>query len=244
MEIPALTTNQMIEVDRLMIEEYGIKLIQMMENAGSNLARLAIKLLDARASEHKIVVLCGGGNNGGGGMVAARHLSNRGFDVALGLVVEEKRLKEIPGHQWRILKEMGLPQIEQQDLLEADLILDAMIGYGLRGNPRGDTAVWINSTNESGIPILALDAPSGIDTTLGAPGDPCVRACATLTLALPKVGLLTEPALDYVGDLYLADISVPPQLYQRIGIELGSIFENDTIIRLSKGEQNGIIITE
>jgi NAD(P)H-hydrate epimerase len=235
MQIPALTTEQMIEVDRLMIEEYGIKLIQMMENAGSNLARLALRTLEGRLEDLQIVVLCGSGNNGGGGMVAARHLHNWGLDVRVALAADERRLKDIPRHQWGILKKMGLPGVEEKDLQDADLILDAMIGYGLQGNPRRAVARWIDSANETGLPILALDAPSGINTTFGIPGDPCIRASATLTLALPKMGLLTESSSAYVGELYLADISVPPQLYQRIGIEIGSIFLNDTIIRISEG---------
>ena len=83
MEIPALTTEQMIEVDRLMIEEYGIELIQMMENAGQNLAELTGRLLGASLSGAMCAVLCGPGNNGGGGMVAARHLQNWGAQVQL-----------------------------------------------------------------------------------------------------------------------------------------------------------------
>lgn len=244
MQVPALTTEQMIEVDRLMIEEYGIKLIQMMENAGANLARFALRLLEGRLVDRHIVVLCGAGNNGGGGMVAARHLHNWGGDVRVALAADETRLKDVPRHQWRILKKMSLTGVAEKDLQDADLILDAMIGYGLQGNPRGAVARWIDLANETGLPILALDAPSGINTTLGVPGDPCIQASATLTLALPKIGLLTEAALAYVGDLYLADISVPPQLYQRIGVELGSIFGNDTIIKLSKGKNNDIRITK
>ncbi|MGQ9850748.1 MAG: NAD(P)H-hydrate epimerase, partial [Aggregatilineaceae bacterium] len=79
--IPAITTAQMAEVDRLMIEEYGILLIQMMENAGRNLAEQARRMLGGDLTDRRIVVLCGAGNNGGGGMVAARHLHNRGARV-------------------------------------------------------------------------------------------------------------------------------------------------------------------
>lgn len=114
-----------------------------------------------------------------------------------------------------------------------DLILDALIGYGLSGNPRGRTAEWIGWMNRSGSPVLALDTPSGLDTTSGLPGDPCVRAAATLTLALPKTGLLAPSARPFVGDLFLADISVPPELYRRIGLVVPPLFLTDPILRIS-----------
>ena len=82
-------------------------------------------------------------------------------------------------------------------------------------------------------PILSLDTPSGLDTTSGTPGSPCIRATATLTLALPKTGLLTPEARAFVGDLYLADISVPPELYRRLGLDIGPLFADDTLIRVS-----------
>jgi NAD(P)H-hydrate epimerase len=87
--------------------------------------------------------------------------------------------------------------------------------------------------NDSGRPVLALDAPSGLDTSTGAAGEPCVKAQATLTLALPKVGLLSPGAAGVVGKLYLADISVPPGLYSRLGIEVGPLFEEDVIVDLA-----------
>lgn len=233
MTIPALTTAQMAEVDRLMIEEYGIHLIQMMENAGRNLAELARRMLGGKLAGRKIAALCGAGNNGGGGMAAARHLHNRGADIQVKLIADPGKLKNIPAHQWRILQTMGIAVEYTLDLARADLILDALIGYGLTGDPRGEAAEWIERANGSGRPILALDAPSGLDTTSGAPGQPCIRAAATLTLALPKTGLIAPPAGPVVGELYLADIGVPPELYRRIGLDVGTIFAEDTIIRIN-----------
>lgn len=231
--IPALTTAQMAEVDRLMIEEYGILLIQMMENAGRNLAEFARRILNGRLTDRKIVVLCGAGNNGGGGMVAARHLYNRGADVSVRFVGDAARLKEIPAHQWRILRTMSLTMERDPDLAEADVILDALVGYGLTGDPRGPMAEWIERADAASRPILSLDTPSGLDATTGVPGLPCIRATATLTLALPKTGLLTPAARAFVGDLYLADIGVPPELYRHVGAEVGRLFADDTIIRIN-----------
>ena len=234
MKIPSLTTAQMAEVDRLMIEEYNIELIQMMENAGRHLAEQARRMLGGSVIDRSIVVLCGGGNNGGGGMVAARNLHNWGAHVHAEITSDESRLKDVPAHQWGILQNMGIPRAECTDdlTIKPDLIIDAIIGYGLRGEPRGEPAKWIEWANAQDAPILALDTPSGLDTTTGVPGTLVINAAATLTLALPKVGLTTPQAKSHVGQLYLADISVPPQLYQRLGIQVGSLFASNPIIAI------------
>ncbi len=231
MKIQALTTEQMVEVDRLMIEEYGISLLQMMENAGRNLAELALRMLNENGKSKRVAILCGSGNNGGGGMVSARHLHNRGADVHL-IRVGERPLKEIPARQWAILSQMGLRNERDFNLHDADLIIDAIIGYGLQGKPRPDTARWIERINASGVPVLSLDAPSGLDTSLGSASKPTIHARSTLTLALPKTGLLTESAKEAVGVLYLADISVPPKLYNALNLDVEPLFYEDTILKI------------
>ena len=230
METLALTTEQMIEVDRLMISDYGIELVKMMENAGRNLAELTRHMLGSSISGRSVCVLCGRGNNGGGGMVAARHLHNRGADVHVIRLTGE--LKSVPAKQWNILENMGLRNEPYFDFSGADLILDALIGYGLNGDPRPDVAGSIEKVNAAGKPILAMDTPSGLNTTSGTASNPTVRADATMTLALPKVGLMSESARPYVGSLYLADIGIPPGLYRKIGLEVGNLFEQETIIKL------------
>jgi NAD(P)H-hydrate epimerase len=226
----------MREVDRLMIEEYGITLLQMMENAGRNLAAQAVRMLtDMPAKDpNKILVLCGAGNNGGGGLVAARHLHNRGLKVNVQLVTPANKLKQVPAHQWAILEKLGFTGDADGDLSEYDLIIDAMIGYGLTGDPRNPIADWIKQANSSETPILALDAPSGLDTSTGKAGNPCIRAAATLTLALPKQGLGLQQAASVIGKIYLADISVPPELYRQMGLAVpASLFFNDSIVQIA-----------
>jgi NAD(P)H-hydrate epimerase len=232
MQIPHITTQQMVEVDRLMIEEYGIQLSQMMENAGRSLAILSRRMLGGEISAKRIVILCGGGNNGAGGMVAARHLHNWGADIMLKVLAPADRLNTIPALQLNILQAMGVTDRETIDLDTAALVIDAMIGYGLNGSPRGIIADWIRRVNDANRPVLALDTPSGLDTTSGVPGNPCIQATVTMTLALPKTGLVTAEAAAYVGDLYLTDISVPPLLYTRLGIEIPSIFTRNTIVKV------------
>ena len=111
----------------------------------------------------------------------------------------------------------------------ADLILDAVLGYSLMGDPHGRAAESINVVNGRDDPILSLDTPSGLDTTTGRVGDPCIRADATLTLALPKTGLVESP--EVVGDLYLADISVPPSVYLAFGIASEAPFTAGPVVR-------------
>ena len=115
----------------------------------------------------------------------------------------------------------------------ADLVIDGVIGYSLQGAPRGEAATLIRWANRQAAPVLSLDAPSGVDTTTGIVFEPAIRAAATLTLALPKEGLRTPGVDAHVGELYLADISVPPELYPRfLGIDVGPIFVASDIVRL------------
>ena len=122
--------------------------------------------------------------------------------------------------------------MDVDSLPQATLILDAIIGYSLSGAPRGTAARLIEMANQHGAPILSLDTPSGLDTTSGQAYQPHIQASATLTLALPKTGLMTDKAKRIVGNLYLADISVPPLLYKSIGLNVRPIFSKDTIIEI------------
>jgi NAD(P)H-hydrate epimerase len=233
---PSLTTDQMREVDRAMMQDIGITLVQMMELAGRHLATLARERMGGAVQGKRIVVLAGRGNNGGGGLVAARRLANWGAQVGVVLAAPPDEYRDIPAHQLAILQRMEVAFIAAPDripLQNADLILDALIGYGLSGAPAGAVADLIRAANSSGVPILALDAPSGLDTTTGAVFDPCIRAEATLTLALAKTGLLQDTARSVVGALYVADISVPSQVYANIGIEPPDLFAEAEIVFLS-----------
>lgn len=235
--LPSLTTTQMQEVDHLMIDSYGVNLLQMMENIGRNLADLAQTMLGGNLADQPILVLCGRGNNGGGGLVAARHLCNRGAMVT---VVSAHTIANYNGaalHQYAALDKLPLEVLvaerdQAPHLPSAALIIDAIIGYGLKGNPRGASRGMIEAANLHGAPILSLETPSGLETTEGEAFDPCIRASATMTLALPKTGLLTETASRLIGDLYVADVSVPPSLYQTLGLDVPPIFAQGALVRL------------
>lgn len=232
-QIPSLTTAQMIEVDRAMMEDYHIELLQMMENAGRNLAHLArVRFLGGDPRGKRLIVLAGTGGNGGGGLVAARRLHNWGAQVTVALTKPAADYRDVPAHQLGILQHIGIAILEpDKELPEpCDLILDALIGYSLVGTPRGETATLIEWANAQTVPTLSLDTPSGLDATSGQAHPPTIRAAATLTLALPKTGLLFPQASSFVGELFLADISVPPGLYAKMGISVPPLFAKYDII--------------
>jgi NAD(P)H-hydrate epimerase len=228
----------MREVDRLMTEEAGISLLQMMENAGRCLATHARGMLGGDARERQVVILAGPGGNGGGGLAAARRLFGWGGAVTVVLAQPREDMRGVPRQQLTILEWMGIPirlatdGISEQ-LAGADLVIDALIGYSLRGAPVGPVAALIRAANAAGRPILALDLPSGLAGDRGEASDPTIRATETLTLALPKHGLLAPAARSWVGQLYLADISVPEKIYRRLGLTVGPIFARSDIIPIT-----------
>jgi NAD(P)H-hydrate epimerase len=235
---PALSVDQMIEVDRIMVDELRIDLVQMMENAGRALARVARdRFLAGDARGKSVAILAGSGGNGGGALVCARNLLNWGAEVHCALVRPVGHYGGVPAHQAKILDHMGQQLGEAHNDLPpkgVDLVVDGLIGYSLAGAPHGRMATLIRWANEAGAPVLSLDVPSGVDATTGETHDPAVRATATLTLALPKRGLTKRTARGHVGELYLADIGVPPSVYQRLGLAIESPFERADVVRIGR----------
>lgn len=238
--VPFLDSTQMREVDRIMVDEYGIQLIQMMENAGCNLAHLTRERLLAREPVGKrIAVLAGLGGNGGGVLVAARRLHGWGAQVSVFLNRPIALLAPDTLKQARILQRIanvGTADVATMPSPEwsFDAVLDGLIGYSLKGAPRGTTAQLIEWANSQRAPVIALDVPSGVDASSGFVHDPAITAHATMAVALPKKGLTFPKARDRAGELYVADIGVPPGLYARpeVGIQVGALFAHEDIVRL------------
>jgi NAD(P)H-hydrate epimerase len=230
--LPWLSVAQMREVDRLMIEEFGIALEQMMENAGRSVGVLARRLLGGKADGGRVLVIAGSGGNGGGGMAAARHLTGAGAEVEVRLTVPPERLNPVPKGQQAILSGIGVPTgfLPDEPLPDTSLVIDAALGYGQRGAPSGEVARLLSALPEA--PVLALDVPSGLELETASLHEPHVCAQATLTLALPKQALREGHARNVVGDLYLADISVPAAVYQRLGLAYTSPFGRSPIVRI------------
>jgi NAD(P)H-hydrate epimerase len=232
---PTVTVDQMREVDRAMVEDMGIELIQMMENAGRCLAQHVRAELGGDVQDTRIVVLAGRGGNGGGGLAAARRLVIWGAEVAVLLAHDAPGIEGIPGHQLAILDRMrvtvlGPDRPYAAALHDAEHVIDALIGYSLAGAPIGRVAELIVAANSSGHRITSLDLPSGLQGDDGTASDPTIRATTTLTLALPKAGLLRPEAAAHVGRLYLADISVPQLVYRRMGVSTGNLFRTSDIV--------------
>jgi NAD(P)H-hydrate epimerase len=229
--VPWLSVEQMREVDRLMIDEFAIALEQMMENAGRNLALLARHLLGGDARGRRVLVLAGSGGNGGGGLAAARHLLVAGADVGVALAAKPERLAPATRRQHEILARLGVTTSTEQR--PAELLVDALLGYGQQGPPSSEIARLIGEATNA--PVLALDTPSGLELETGRLHELHIRAAATLTLALPKEGLRAGDAADVVGDLYLGDISVPFAVYERLGLSFSSPFGRSPVVKVKGG---------
>jgi NAD(P)H-hydrate epimerase len=240
--IPTVTAAEMAEVDRLAVDEFGIDILQMMEQAGSHLAELVRAELGGDLRGRRIIVAIGPGNNGGGGLAAARHLANRGASVRVILARPVNRLTEAGRHQLATLLQMSVdccvaiydvPDEElDRELTSADAIVDAVLGYRASGAPH-DGELWlVDRIANASVPVISLDLPSGMDPDTGEAAGAAVRAMATLTLALPKPGLFSAAGRDRAGRVHLADIGLPGALYQRLGFEPGTPFASGRIIRL------------
>ena len=229
--VPAVTVAEMRQIDRIAIEQSGPTLLQMMEHAGTDLALSALEMLGPDWREARILVLAGTGGNGGGGVCAARHLANRGAQVTVITITRPAAADGALGQQLLALGEAPAQVLtwdEAFDASAADLIIDAVVGYSLDGAPRARQMALIRASQAVGVPVLSLDVPSGVDADSGEAPGVVVRPTRTLTLALPKVGLTEANA----GELWLADLGIPPGVYARAGIAFEPLFGRKTRIRL------------
>lgn len=239
-KIPSVTAFEMKEIDRIAIEETGPNLFQMMENAGRNLSELSMQILDNN-SDQEIIVLAGKGGNGGGGICAARHLANRGYSVKV-CVSEPAKLSDVTNYQLHILQSTDAKILTLEELKneKPDLIIDAIIGYSLRGEPKGQELELIKWANNQLAIKISLDVPSGIDATTGTKYKNYINSDLTLTLALPKSGL--SPKL--TGELYLGDIGITKTTYDKVIQGFDSmIFRNSYLVRMeySSSYQNELM---
>jgi len=235
-QIPLITIEQMKKIDKLAVDQYKIGLIQMMENAGRNLVDM-LRRFDQGSLQNKCVaVVVGTGNNGGGGLVAARHLINTGACITV--LIPRKLKSPTAQRQLEILEAFGITPVWGEKCVDKlrktcfDFIIDALIGYGLIGRVRPLEAKLIQAINENQASVISLDVPSGLNADSGKMMGVAVKADVTMTLALPKIGLMQPHAVPCVGKLFLADISIPVKLYRQLGIEMGNIFGKEALIHL------------
>jgi NAD(P)H-hydrate epimerase len=171
----------------------------------------------ARHCRGRSYVVCGRGNNGGDGLAAARHLHRWGRLAGVACT-DLAGLTGPAAEQARALTALGVAVDPEPALGDAALVVDALLGTGLTRPAEGRMAEWIEAINDSDRRVVAVDVPSGLDAdTGGAPGA-CVRAALTVTLGLPKPGLLTGAGPAHAGEVWVADIGIPTEAYATIGI--------------------------
>src|SRR6185503_1912691 len=220
-----LNAAQMRNADRRTIEEIGIPSLVLMENAGRQ-AVAAMEAIYSDLLERQVAVLCGRGNNGGDGFVVARTLVQRGVDVAVFLI---GRVAEVRGDarvNLEILGRLGLTVVEIADsqawelhfseVSDCTLIVDAIFGTGLNAPISGFIESVVTDVNESGIPVVSIDLPSGLSADTSDPIGPSIEAGLTVTLAAPKLPLVLPPAEIHAGDIVIADIGIPGDVIEAL----------------------------
>ncbi|MBI3704217.1 MAG: NAD(P)H-hydrate dehydratase [Rhizobiales bacterium] len=205
-----LTTTEMAEADRLTTAG-GTPGIDLMENAGRAVADAVSAVLQGR----RVVIVAGPGNNGGDGFVAARHLAERGYEVRVSFVGERKRLKgdaALAAERWSGPVEAASPV----SLTDTDIVVDALFGAGLDREVEGLPRAMIKAMNAAGVPLIAVDLPSGVNGTSGAVMGLAVTATHTVTFFRRKVGHLLLPGRLHCGAVEVADIGIPASVLERI----------------------------
>ncbi len=239
--VPFIDQESMIQVDRVVTDQVGMSLLQLMENAGHQLADLVRRTLDGAAGR-RIVVLAGTGNNAGGGLVAARRLSGWGADVSVAFARPVLHLRPAPCSQLDALLAAGAraavaghdrSHAELADEIRgADAVVDALIGYRLRGAPDDTHRRLIALAGVGRGAVISLDLPSGIEADSGEAPGAAVSADATLALALPKLGIDRGDGRRAAGIRYLADIGIPSAVLPSVGRDLTGLFAAGPLLRL------------
>jgi len=213
-----LNATQMREADRQTIEDLGLASLVLMENAGRQVVSAIEAAYDDRLSG-RIAVLCGKGNNGGDGFVIARTLAQRGVDVSVFLLASVAQVKGDARVNLDILGRLGIGVMEVDDeqrwelhaseVQQCTLIVDAIVGTGLAAPLSGLLETVAADVNVMGIPIVAVDLPSGLSADTPHLIGQCVSATMTVTLAAPKLSLILPPGEDHAGEIVIADIGIP-----------------------------------
>lgn len=213
-----LTPSQMAAADRAAAAS-GIPTVELMQRAGRGVGREVIKALGGVYGK-RVTVLCGKGNNAGDGFVAAGYLARRGIACNVVLIVDPQELRgdALDAYGKMLGSAVRIRRFDAgwlaRELKRSDLVIDAMLGTGSRGGLRGEMAAAAAAANGSGLPILSIDIPSGVNGETGAVEGEAVRATCTVTLAAYKAGLLLQPGAGYSGDVVVEDIGIPDGMMQ------------------------------
>lgn len=210
------TSKEMEKLDILAVKN-GLEIRQMMELAGHHMIEVFQRLKINK--NKKITIVCGTGNKGGDGLSAARHLYNYGYKK-MSIILVSSKIKNDSKHHLNLLKKMKIPiyiYTKKANALikKSDILIDSLIGYHLDGPPRGKFEELIEVINEAKKKIISYDLPSGMSAEGQCLGI-CIKAYATLTLALPKKIFKIKQGKKMSGKIFLADIGIPAFLYDKI----------------------------
>jgi NAD(P)H-hydrate epimerase len=212
-----LSAEEARNVDWLAKSQGHIMGIVLMENAGRGIAEILL----AENPKGKVVICCGRGNNGGDGFVIARHLNAAGVDVQVLLFANPKELMgdacmnhAIIAHSDIPMKVLTSPSAENLKNIFKDAVwvVDALVGTGQKGILRSPFDIVVRQINESGVKVLAVDLPSGLDADIGTASDPTIKATITATMVTPKTGFQNPEAQSYLGKLMVVGIGLPKWL--------------------------------
>lgn len=243
-DIPAITATQMARVDEIMRDHFGVEPIQLMEHAGHAIATFTRMLfIDFDVLDGQVVILAGTGGNGGDALVAARFLKSWGADVSVVLSRPAVEYAGLAATHLHTIRKLGIP-VDDGAMIDrlpvAAVIVDGLLGFSTTSAPSGTTANLIELANGNDAFVLAIDVPSGMDATSGCAYEPCIVASGTLTLGLPKTGLVMPEAVDITGSLMLADIGIPPAAYREIGVTVpDDLFSSTWLVPLRGLDDEG-----
>ena len=216
----------MQEMDRQAIEKESIPGLELMETAGQGATIVLLSQFSDQA-EDGVNIVCGKGNNGGDGFVIARELAAKDFNVTVYLLAKTEAVRGDAAVNLRRLAALNVPLIEvpdegsflksKSDIARAGLLVDAILGTGLTSDVRGFFKDVIDFINGTGIPVFAVDIPSGLNADTGQPCGTVIQAQGTATFALPKIGHYTYPGATYTGKLEIVDIGIPETVVEAVG---------------------------
>lgn len=215
MKYPYLSTDEMKSLEQRAAQKYGVSLEGMMQNAGEAVFDVVMNEVIRNDWDAHVLVVSGKGNNGGDALVTARLLDEEGVKTSIFLPYRNEELSPMTLKEARKLEWKDIPIIRKMgeiDFSACDLIIDALFGFSLSGDPHSKEAQIIEQINCSQTPVLSVDVPSGLDTHNGRAGDPAITANYTVTLGMPKKGLGKN--YEIVGKLFIGDLGIPPQAYK------------------------------
>jgi ADP-dependent NAD(P)H-hydrate dehydratase / NAD(P)H-hydrate epimerase len=234
-----VTAEEMRETDRLTIEKYGAPSLTLMERAGEGVAQAILESY-GRAAKKGVLIVAGKGNNGGDGFVVARLLHKKRLPCEVALLAHRNDLSPDATKNLRAYQQIKgkLFEIDPKNLNllsqrigKSALIVDAILGTGMKNEVRGLFAEAIKMINGSDLPVVAVDIPSGLDTDRGTPLGVAIQARLTVALGYPKLGEVIYPGVNYVGDLIVADIGIAAEALAQVAPKT-ELLDHETIRRL------------